>query len=254
MDDDTKPKRKPGKQQPEEPTKLGYGFVPVPKRARIARRRGKLSAVEWDVLSELYDRAKYWKLKLRQPTPELTLERLAESIGWKLTESALHKLLCRLRDKGWVSWTIRDRSIYIFTLHPEPSEEIPSSNRPEAEQPTRVTETPPAAASRNGPSSPATVPSSPTAATDAAKPTEAPRPGELVRGAQNAQKNHKPSVKDGVLRAEAKREIPWLPEVREAWEAAKQQRRHENERALLAEAQDLVVAGVATWVEPGCKE
>ena len=225
---------------------LGYAFVPVPRDARMVRRRGELSVDEFDALSELYDRANLLRLARREPTPELTLQQLIEYLGWTKTPSALLKLLGRLRAKGWLSWTIRGRSIYVFTLHPERSEQIPSSAAPEPKQPSAGATSPSSATSMSGPSSPVVVPSSAIDAALTIKPETAPDPSDCVRGAQTSQSNPNLSVK-GWVPTNDPPEIPWIPEVREALEAAKQQRRVENESALLAEAQQLVEAGQATW-------
>jgi hypothetical protein len=112
---------------------MGYNSLPLPRRVRIARRRGDLSVEDGDALTELYDRANTRLLAERKPTPECTLAQLAAWIGWTKSDSALDKLLSRLRRDGWLTWEVRkrkDRWVRIFTLHPERSEFVPSSQAP----------------------------------------------------------------------------------------------------------------------------
>lgn len=112
--------------------KLGYPFTPTPRAARMARREGRMSADEYDVLAEIYDRASVPLLTTGQETPSLTLAQLGAAVQWTKTDDALSKLLRRLRDTGWLSWRIEKRTRYVFRL-PRPvdrSEMIPSSDGP----------------------------------------------------------------------------------------------------------------------------
>ena len=113
---------------------LGFSFTPCPRAFRVARRQGRLSADEYDVLAELYDRAHIPTLIAGGETPKLTLAQLSESVGWPNTNDALSKLLRRLRDDHGLAYRIEQRRWYVFRL-PRPgdnSEAIPSSSAPRA--------------------------------------------------------------------------------------------------------------------------
>jgi hypothetical protein len=106
---------------------LSYDFHPVPSSLRAARQAGKITAVEYDLVSSLYGAADYDLLASRAETPRLTLRRIAELVRWTMTLNALSKMLRRLRDDHVFDYrTERGKGkqggvyVYVFTLYPEP--------------------------------------------------------------------------------------------------------------------------------------
>lgn len=123
------------------PDKLGYGFTPVPRRARAARRTGALSADGYDFLAYLYDRAKTAELKHRHECVRQTLAQIKDGLPFTGTNDTLSKRLRRLHEapERWFDYRTelhgRDH-VYVFTLYPDsPSEDAddPSEHCPSIE-------------------------------------------------------------------------------------------------------------------------
>jgi hypothetical protein len=197
---------------------LDFAFTPVPRSVRVARRRGRLSVDEGDILSELWDRASTEKLVRKQRQVSITLERLSEAVRWTKTPSALSKLLHRLRDKGWLSWEdMQGKEIYEFGLSVEPSELLPKSVRdagPRSKEPSvkspsanATVQTPlrseavPGADSALAPKSPSKIPKSAGNRTDALEPQSYGSHDGSLRGSKTFQRNLKPSMTTDLLRA-----------------------------------------------------
>jgi hypothetical protein len=111
-----------------QPVHLGYDFVPLPRTVQAARREGRLSTVEYDLLGFLYERADLGPLARRAETPRLTVARIAEEIHWEPELDSLTRLLRRLRSEGWFSYRTELRkgkqggvAVYVFTLYPDPA-------------------------------------------------------------------------------------------------------------------------------------
>lgn len=120
-------------------TALGYTSAPVPSHVVAAFLRGEIACDDFALLAYLYDCANYERLARREPSVRRTLRQLADALHLDVTDNALSKRLRRLRDRGYLSWTVerlpgrpqKGRDVYAFTLHPEgPSEaRRPSSGR-----------------------------------------------------------------------------------------------------------------------------
>jgi hypothetical protein len=109
-----------------QPVHLGYASVPLPLTVGVARREGRLSLVEADLLRYLYERADFDLLARRAETPRLTVAAIAENIRWEGEPRSLVRLLQRLRDEGWFDYgTERGKGkrggvhVYVFTLRPD---------------------------------------------------------------------------------------------------------------------------------------
>jgi hypothetical protein len=242
---------------------LDYSFVPVPQRALQALRAGRLSADELAILAFLYWRARWGALRERRVAVSMTLAQLAEGVGFRGPLDTLGKRLRRLRAKpeSWFTYSITGPDRYELTLHseaPEPSAECPgsddaprpprrsglessaSTNRAIAEtSPSEDTETP---GPLPRPGSPVDRPRSEISEERTAKALTPDGPSEPVRDPQTYQKDTSASTKGAGYRDALDEETPWIPEIRAAIEKA-----HERDR--MAEAQELVDSGEASWAE-----